>query len=284
LGIAALALTLSAAHAETLINTDFSKDAAGWVLNQDAQLLDPKTAGVTQVLSLTQNDGSQTGVAWTEITRRVPSFSFIVDMRIRFQRVVDGVEYNECPADGATLVFAEADSDWIGPGGGSLGLFGGGLERYTSFVVNTWRGAGNGNAAERESCTTNLKFETFEFGVIAPGYGEDTRPQDGVVRTPADGGSKINQVNPPEGMRLVNGGWYRYQWNVDGATNTMSVYITGLEEGNSQFQKVKAAEIKSGPPVLNFSGRWGISGATGGAVQFTEVRRARIDVPMIDPL
>lgn len=64
----------------------------------------------------------------------------------------------------------------------------------------------------------------------------------------------------------------------------MTVYITGLEEGNSQFQKVKVAEIKSGPPVLNFSGRWGISGATGGAVQFTEVRRARIDVPMIDPL
>jgi len=88
-------------------------------------------------------------------------------------------------------------------------------------------------------------------------------------------------------MKLVNGGFYRYQWNVDGVNNTMTVYVTGLEESNKQFQKVKVIEAKFDPAkvkIADFEGRWGMSAATGGAVQFTEVARARIDSPMIEPL
>jgi hypothetical protein len=292
LGIAALALTLSAAQAATLVDTDFSKNANGWVLDQvdnnAAILRDPQTAGVSQVLALTQNKGGQTGIAWTQLKQKVDSFSFIADLRIRWEPVDDeGNEVNSCPADGVALIYADAELDAVGGGGGGLGLTGGNIETFTAFVINTWRGAGNGNDDERESCTTNRKFETFEFFVATPEYGDYDRPQDGVVRTPDEGGSKINQVNPPEGMRLVNGGFYRYQWNVDGANDTMAVYVTGLDENNKQFQKVKVLEGKFDPAkvkLTNFEGRWGMSAATGGAVQHAEVARARIDSPMIDPL
>ena len=100
---------------------------------------------------------------------------------------------------------------------------------------------------------------------------------------PQRGGMKLGQVGFPQGLKLVNGGTYRYQWNVDGATNMMTVYITGLDENNKQFQKVKVTQITSGVPVLDFEGRWGLTAATGGAVQHTEVLAARIDAPMIDP-
>jgi len=292
LGMVALALTLSAAQAATLVDTDFSKGSTGWVLDQAennaARLLDPKTAGVTQVLALTQNTGGQTGIAWSQLKQKVDSFSFIVDMRIRWEPTdPDGNEVNECPADGAALIYAPVEPDAVGGGGGGVGLTGGAIETFTAFVVNTWRGAGNGSDEERESCKTNTKFETFEFFVATPTYGDYERPQDGVVRTPDDGGSKINQVNPPSGMRIVNGGFYRYQWNVDGVNNTMAVYVTGLEDSNKQFQKVKVIEAKFDPAkvkLTNFEGRWGMSAATGGAVQHTEIARARIDSPMIDPL
>jgi hypothetical protein len=288
LGVAGLALTLSAGQAATLIDTDFTKGSTGWTINGTAQLLDPKTAGVTQVLSLTQNAGNQTGTAWTELRQKVDSFSFTADIRIRHARTdPDGNEVNECPADGVVMGFAPVDADFVGGGGGSISLFSGEVETFTAMVINTWRGAGNGNDTERESCTTNTKYETFEFGVVTPAYGDFTRPQDGVVRTPDEGGSKINQTNPPAGMKLVNGGLYRYQWNVDGATNTMTVYVTGLEDANKQFQKVKVVEAKFDPAkvkILDFEGRWGLAAATGGAVQYTDIFRARVDVPMIDPL
>jgi hypothetical protein len=287
LGVA-LALTMGVSQAATLIDTDFTKGSTGWTINGTSQLMDPKTAGVTQVLSLTQNSGSQTGTAWTELRQKVDSFSFTADIRIRFARVdPDGNEVNECPADGVVMGFAPVDADFVGGGGGSISLFSGEVETFTAMVINTWRGAGNGNDAERESCTTNTKYETFEFGVVTPAYGDFTRPQDGVVRTPDEGGSKINQTNPPAGMKLVNGGLYRYQWNVDGVNNTMTVYVTGLEDANKQFQKVKVIEAKFDPAkvkILDFEGRWGLAAATGGAVQYTDVFRARVDVPMIDPL
>jgi hypothetical protein len=287
LGVA-LALTMGVSQAATLIDTDFTKGSTGWTINGTSQLMDPKTAGVTQVLSLTQNSGSQTGTAWTELRQKVDSFSFTADIRIRFARVdPDGNEVNECPADGVVMGFAPVDADFVGGGGGSISLFSGEVETFTAMVINTWRGAGNGNDTERESCTTNTKYETFEFGVVTPAYGDFTRPQDGVVRTPDEGGSKINQTNPPAGMKLVNGGLYRYQWNVDGVNNTMTVYVTGLEDANKQFQKVKVIEAKFDPAkvkILDFEGRWGLAAATGGAVQYTDVFRARVDVPMIDPL
>ena len=34
-----------------------------------------------------------------------------------------------------------------------------------------------------------------------------------------------------DALKVVNGGWYRYQWNVDAAAGTMTAYVTGLDEG-----------------------------------------------------
>jgi hypothetical protein len=284
LGIA-IALTMGVAQAAPVVQTDFTKNSTGWTINGTAQLLDPKTAGVTQVLSLTQNTGNQTGTAWTEARQKPASFSMIVDMRIRHEKVdPDGNEVNECPADGVVFGFAPVDADFVGGGGGSISLFSGEVETFTSVVVNTWRGAGNGNEDERGSCTTNTKYETFEFGVVTPSYGDFTRPQDGVVRTVDEGGSKINQVNPPAGMKIVNGGFYRYQWDVDSADNTMALYVTGLDDSNKQFQKVKVIEAKFDPAkvkLLDFEGRWGMAAATGGAVQYTDIRSAEVHVPKL---
>jgi hypothetical protein len=289
LGVAALALMMGVSQAAVLVETDFTKDSKGWVLDKvednSALLRDPKTAGLTQVLALTQNKGNQTGMAWTEIKQKVPSFTFIADIRIRYEPQDDeGNDVNECPADGVALIFAPVETDAKGGGGGGLGLTGGTIETFDAFVLNTWRGAGNGNDDERESCT-NGKNEAFEFFVVTPNYGESERPQDGVVRTPDEGGSKINQTNPPSGMKLVNGGFYRYQWNVDGATNTMTVYATGLEDSNKAIQKAKILEGKFDPAkvkLTDFEGRWGMSAATGGAVQHAEVKYTRIESPMID--
>lgn len=279
LGAVALALTIGVGQAATLLETDFTKGSTGWVLNGDAQLLDPQTAGISQVLALTTNDNSQTGVAWTELKQKVPSFSFIADIRVRFNP--EG--FNECPADGVTMAFAPVETDAMGGGGGSLGLYGGAIETFTAFEINTWRGAGLGNDDERGNCVSG-KHETFAFGVVNPNYGDPGRMQDGIPNTPDTGGAKINQVVPPAGMKIVNGGFYRYQWNADGVNNTMSVYVTGLDENNKQFQKVKVLEVKFPKNPIDFEGRWGFTAATGGAVQSTDIKYARIDSPMIDPL
>src|SRR5438093_4396664 len=101
----------SVCHAETLVSTDFVNGAAGWVLNGDAKLL---TVQRKQLLSLTQNEEGQTGVAWTELKRRVPSFSFIADIRVRFHPPSPG----GCPGDGVTMAFAPATTDSVGNAGG----------------------------------------------------------------------------------------------------------------------------------------------------------------------
>jgi hypothetical protein len=276
-------------QAATLIDTDFTKTSEGWTLNNTAQLLDPKTAGITQLLSLTQHEGSQTGTAWTNLKQKVDSFSMIADIRIRFSSELTAETGGDpnCPADGVAMAYALVEPDFVGGGGGSVSLYSGEAETFTSMLINTWRGQGTGNDEEREVCT-NLKYETFEFGVATPSFGTDYIARTGgVSSTPDQGGSKINQVNPPAGMKIVNGGLYRYQFNVDGVNNTMTLYVTGLEESNKQFQKVKVIEAKFDPAkvkILDFEGRWGLAAATGGAVQFSEITRCRIDAPMIDPL
>jgi hypothetical protein len=281
LAIAALAMAMNAAPAETLLDTDFTKASTGWVLNGNAQLLDPMTAGVAQVLSLTQHEGSQTGVAWTELQRQVPSFSFIAEARIRWDqaKATEVGSDTSCPADGFAMAFAPVATDAVGGGGGALGLIG--LERFTAFEVNTWRGQGLGDETQRAECTSGM-HETFAFDVITAETEDPTRT-DGVAGTPEKGGAKIGQVVPPSGSKIVNGGLYRYQWNV-AEDGTMSVYLTGLEDSNNTVQKVKVLEVKFPSSPINFEGRWGLTGATGGATQYTEVTRARIDSPMVEPI
>jgi len=286
LGIAVAAMAVGAAQAATVVDTDFSKGSEGWVINGTAQLLDPKTAGVAQVLSLTQNTGNQTGTVWTEAKQMPASFSFIADVRIRHElKDPDGNDVNECPADGFAMAFAPVETDYIGGGGGAVSLHSGEIDTFHNMLVNTWRGQGSGNDEERATCAGNTKYETFEFGVVTPEFGDYTRLEDGIARTVDEGGAKVNQVNPPAGMKIVNGGFYRYQWNVDTATNTMTLYVTGLDEANKQFQKVKVNEAKFDPAkvkLLSFEGRWGMAAATGGAVQHTDIARARIEVPMVE--
>jgi len=285
----AVAMTASLCRAETLVNSDFSKGSTGWVLNNAAQLV---TVGDRQVLSLTQNETSQAGIVWTELKRRVPSFSFIADLRIRFEPPDEG----SCPADGMAVAFADAGPNAEGGAGGNLGLFGNpdDLGTFIALDINTWYAQGLGGGL---NCHASRSIsETVSFAVLktncdtcqrSPESGRTSYDRHTGVNSyedPVKGGIKLGQTGFPEGMKLVNGGAYRFQWNVDGATNTMTCFVTGLEERNKQFQKVKVAEIKSGIPTLDFEGRWGITAATGGAVQHSEVLTARIDVPMIEPL
>jgi hypothetical protein len=259
--------------AETLVSTDFARGAAGWALNHDARLL---TIAGRQMLTLTQNEAGQTGVAWTELKRRVPSFSFSADLRVRFYPQFPG----DCPADGLTLVFARAETDTVGSGGGSLGLHSG-PDTFTCFEINTFGPQGLEGEKRGLDCLSG-KHVTFAFDWIDP----RTEIAQRLVRqngTPEKGGAKIGQVLPPPGMTIVNGGWYRYQWNADGATNTMTVYVTGLEARNKQFRNVEVLKVKFARSPIDFAGRFGLTATTGGYMQHVDVAAVRIDAPMIAP-
>jgi hypothetical protein len=64
----------------------------------------------------------------------------------------------------------------------------------------------------------------------------------------------------------------------------MQVFLTGLDEANKQFQKVKALEVKfPNAKHIDFEGRWGMSAATGAAVQHVEVAALRVEAPAVGP-
>jgi Bacterial lectin len=270
--LAMVGATVCPCGAATLVNTDFATGAPRWALNGDTRLL---SIDGRQILSLTQNEDSQASAAWTELKRRVPSFSFIADLRIRFHPKYGG---GDCPADGATLAFAPAETDAVGGAGGELGLASGPIETFTCFEINTWHGQG---LAQIGDCTTG-RHVTFAFDVINPDVEESNRTL-GRKGTPEKEGFKIGQTLPPPGMTLVNGGWYRYQWNADGATNTMTVYVTGLEERNKQFRNVEVLKVTFARNPIDFEGRFGLTAATGGAVEHVDVARVRVEAPMIPP-
>jgi hypothetical protein len=265
-------------QAATLIQTDFTKgDTKGWILNGD-QVKVVDVAGDSarpKALSLTDDQGSETGVAYTELKQQVPSFSFIADVQIRHDNSLG------CPADGFAMSFVNVDdTSTVGGGGGSMGLFG--LDQFTAFEINTWRDQGAGSETDRGDCVTG-KNETFAIDVVNPSVDNNARTP-GETGDPKAGGAKIGQVVPPAGMKIVNGGFFRYQWNA-AEDGTMTVYATGLSDSNKQFQKVKVLEVKLDPALkpLGFAGHWGLHAATGGAYQITEVAAARIDSPMIEP-
>jgi hypothetical protein len=275
-----------AGRAATLVTTDFSQDAKGWTLNGKARLAKVTEAKVAslggkkleQVLELTSSEEDQSSVVWTELKQKVPSFSFIADVRVRY----DGGGLNDCPGDGFTLAFAPVNKDTIsaeGMGGG-LGLFGGTIETFTALEVNTWNGQGLGTEEEMQNCMSG-KHVTFAFDVIHPGT--DTERNPNMNGTSEKGGAKIGQVVPPEAMKVINGGWYRYQWNV-AENGTMTVYATGLDEENKKVQKAKVLEVKfPDNKAIDFEGRWGLTAATGSAFQTVEVAAARVESPMVEP-
>lgn len=285
-----LAVT-SVAQAATLVSTDFTKgDTTGWVLN-GAQVKVVDVSGDTvhpKALALTTDSkkGSETGVAWTAMKFKVPSFSFIADIQITHDASLG------CPADGFAMSFANVDNTaTVGPGGGSLGLFGSPkagqpptIPALAAFEVNEWRSQGLGTAAERNACTSG-KNETFAFDVVNATTTINTRMENGVAGDPAKGGTKIGLTLPPQGMKILNGGFFRLQWNV-AADGTMTTYATGLSDSNKQFKQVKVLEVKIAPALnpIGFEGRFGLSAATGGAFSAVDVAAVRIDSPMIAPL
>lgn len=276
---------VSAGPAATLVTTDFSQDAKGWTLNGNARLAKITEAKVAslgskkldQVLALTSSEENQAGVVWTELKQKAASFSFVADVRVRY----DGGGLNDCPGDGFTLAFAPVNKDaLVAEGGSNLGLFGGTIETFTAFEVNTWHAQGLGSEEEKQNCMSD-KHVTFALDILRPGVDNERSP--GSNGTPEKGGAKIGQVLPPDGLKVVNGGWYRYQWNAS-ENGTITVYTTGLDEGNKKFQKVKILEVKlPNNKAIDFEGRWGLTAATGSAFQTVEVAAARIESPLVEP-
>src|SRR5262249_16185229 len=159
---------------------------------------------------------------------------------------------------------------------GSIGIFGG-PDTFTAFDLNTWQGQGLGD----NGCD-DLKNETFGIDVINPSVADPSR-SGGNNGTPEMGGAKIGQINPPTAMNIVNGGFYRYQWNVS-ETGVHTVYVTGLDDSNKQFKKVKVLEVKfPNNNAIKFEGRFGLTAATGGAFQHTEIAAVQVESPMVDP-
>jgi hypothetical protein len=187
----------------------------------------------------------------------------------------NGSDVLACPADGVAMNFAPVDTGTIGNVGGSLGIFG--VDTFTAFEINTWQGQGLGNG----DCTAGGN-ETFAFDVVNATVGDRSR-REGVGGTASAGGAKIGQTPPPGGLKIVNGGWYRYQWNAL-ADGTMEVYVTGLEAQNQRFRQVRILGVRfPSTRHLGFEGRFGLSAATGAAVQHTEVAAARVISPAVGP-
>jgi hypothetical protein len=276
---AALALATASAQAATIVDSDFTltdptRPPSGWQSNGTGGLgLNPSGPAPAIALELTHNQGSESGTAWTLTKGRVPSFTMWADVNINFTLEFPA----NCPADGFTMAFADVAPTAVGGGGGSLALYGAEevIPRFIAFEVNTWRE----QALESfPDCANNQEIVTFAFA--------NANADSGVTRgggTPEAGGGKLAQKNPPAGLKIINGGWYRFQWNVDTDAGTMAAYATGLEDSNKSFQNVPLTDVKFGAdaPKMNFTGRWGVTAATGGAVQGTRVARIRIDAPMV---
>jgi len=273
---AALALMTANAQAVTLTDTDFTlqdltRAPVAWQTNGTAGLdLQPSGAGPAVALALTHNEGNESGTAWTLFKGRVPSFTMWADVNIDFTREFPA----NCPADGFAMAFAAVAPDARGGGGGSLGLYGAEeiLPRFIAMELNTWREQG---LEETDNCE-NGKFTTFAFAnnSVDTGIGRE-------AGAPDTGGAKVGQTT--SAVKIVNGGWYRYQWNVDTAAGTMTVNITGLDEANKAVQNQEMAKVTftGSAPKLGFKGRFGLTAATGGAVQGTYVRSVRVDSPMV---
>jgi hypothetical protein len=287
--IFAAALMLAAAHVRAatttpivIADTDFTlqdptKAPFDWQTNGNAGLqLDP--TGTTPItLALAHNVNSEASAAWNLVQGTVPSFTMTADVNITF----DGKIPAACPADGFAMAFANTAPNSLGGGGTPLGLYSSGktIPNFINFEVNLW----HGNALlDTADCTKN-EFTTFEFGDVDKTTGFDrniAKPG-----TPATGGAFLGQVTAPATLTIVNGGWYRYQWNVDAVNGTMAAYITGLDATNNTIKNMPLTNVTlSGTaPKINFSGRWGLTAGTGGAHAGVEVAHAKIVSPMVAP-
>jgi hypothetical protein len=286
------ALMLAAANVRAATTTPFVIDNTDFTLQNRAQApiewqtngtaglqLDP--SGENPItLALTHNQNGENGTAFTLIKGSVPSFTMWADVNITF----DLKTPKDCPADGFTMVFTDAAPNFAPGGGGSLGVYDMSAKvtpDIFGFEVNLW----HSNALEDTADCTMNKFTTVAFNDFnsKTGYTRDVAPAK--VGTADAGGARIAQADPPAAVTILNGGWYRYQWNVDAVNGTMAAYITGLDASNKSAQNVPLTSVTLGKnaPSLNFSGRWGIAAATGGAHCGVQVAHVEIITPMQTP-
>jgi len=263
----------------TIVDTDFTlqdstKAPFDWQTNGNAGLQLDATGTPSITLALAHNQNSEASSAWTLISGTTPSFTMTADVKVTF----DGTIPASCPADGFTMAFANTTPTGLGGGGGGLGLYGvKTIPTLIAFELNLW----HSNAIlDQADCTKN-EFTTFEFSneTLAAG------PARNAGGTADKGGAYIAQVTAPAGLTVLNGGWYRYQWNVDAVNGTMAAYITGLDASNNTIKNMPLTNVTftATAPKLNFSGRWGLTAGTGGAHSGVEVAHVKIVSPMVAP-
>jgi len=283
--IFAAALMLAAANVRaattpiTIADTDFTlqdptKTPFDWQTNGNGGLqLDP-TGENPIVLALAHNQNSEASSAWTLVGGSVPSFTMTADVNVTF----DGKVPASCPADGFAMAFANTPPSGLGGGGGGLGLYGSKtIPTLIAFEVNLWY---QNAIMDTADCKMN-QFTTFEFSneTLAAGPG---RNKGG---TADKGGAYLSQVTAPATLPIVNGGWYRYQWNVDAVNGTMAAYITGLDASNNTIKNMPLTNVTftATAPKMNFTGRWGLTAGTGGAHSGVEVAHVTVVTPMVAP-
>jgi hypothetical protein len=263
---------------------DMKRLPTNWVLNGFAGLeINPTGSGPAVDLAIAHNTGNNTSSAWTNDTFSVPSFTMWADINVDFKphtTTAAGVSA-DCPADGFTLAFANTTSPYaIGHGGGSLGLFGNpdDIPAFIGFEINTWYGQ---SIDDTSGCSTHKNL-TFAFEDV--GDNSNDRGDQGDVNS---GGGKVGQVTAPDALQtgLINGGWYRYQWNADSATGKMGAYLTGLEDKNKAVQNMKLVEVTfaSGAPKFNFKGRFGFTAGTGGGTDGVHIAQVVVVSPAVAP-
>jgi len=285
---AALALVAAGAQAATTpaVSTDFTlTDAkrlpANWTLNGSAgfALKFDTGAAVAQGVSLTNNAQSLGGAIFTNDTYTLPSFTMYADVNVDFHPAGPGVDAN-CPADGFAMTFANTTTPATHGGyGGGMGLYSNPdqIPQLIAAEVNTWYG---NDIDDTSTCTTG-KNVTFEFSNLDANTGVDRN----MGGTADAGGAYVGQVTAPDALQkgLINGGWYRYQWDVDTATGKMDLYITGLDDSNKAIQNMKLNEVTftSGAPKLAFTGRFGLAAGTGGGTEGVTVRQVQVFSPAL---
>jgi hypothetical protein len=289
--IAALALVATGAMAATttpIVSSDFTltdpaRLPSNWTVNGDAGI-DLTIMGTTLAapggVALAKNNSSVASSMFTNDTYTPTSFSMFADVNIDFHPNGPGVDAT-CPADGFAMVFANAAKPTaLGGGGGAIGLYGNptDLPQFIASEVNTWYG---NDLDDTSTCTTG-KNVTIEFTDEDASSGTD-RNMGGDVSA---GGAYIGQVTAPDALQnkgLVNGGWYRFQWDVDSASGNMDLYVSGLDASNKAIQNMKlnAVTFKSSAPKLTFKGRFGVTSGTGGGTEGVHVRQVVVFSPAL---
>jgi len=282
--VAALMLAAATARAAAppLISTQFSMANAAniptaWQLNGTASLellLGSATPDID--LALTHNVAGEGGNAWSQMQFPLPpSFTMWADVNVDFHPAAN--ESQTCPADGFAMAFADGKAKSIGGTGGSMGLYGAAdINSLIAFETNTWYGNAPGSLKD---CSTGNNV-TFEFSAIT-----GTKEARNMGGTAAKGGAYIGQTVVPPNLngKIINGGWYRYQWDVDTTTGHMDAFITGLDDSNKTVQNEKLADVTlaATAPKAPAMGRFGIAAGTGGGAQGVHVRQIVVVSPSV---